>query len=614
MSFNQPVNLLNEKELNQFLAKIVYFDEEVDFFETSDFRDISFVKNNKDKIAKAMVYQWIKTRMRNFLKEESPENKAFLIPLNPQSRQYPEWLNQYTIDGKEPEWLRLCFEQGKTVYVFNSSMMPIERADEIAFIRKFLYCEAQKKIEKAIATANDSTEGKSSKGGFRLRLDELKTDNKYKEYVQVLRMAKIWRNKLLTQSAKLTNVRHDAKGEEELIQFPDGMKIVRLLTTDALAHEGEEMRNCLAKGDCDYGLVNGLVQIYSLRDKNDKSHVTFMSLVNEQKMDQCKGKCNALPIKRYVPYCRYFVEKMNLDVCSELLALGIYKQNGEYYDLYNLPQNFVIEGNLDLSNLKLTKLPDLSHVIVKGNFDCHSNNLISLDGCPKEVGGTFDCSRNSIVSMEGAPERVAGDFICTRNKIKSLEGGPRYVGGNFICSINLLKNLMGAPAYVGGNFNCSANQLQSLTDCPIHVEGNFDCSHNRLQSLTDCPRRVAGHFDCSFNQLQSLAGCPTVISGNFSCSCNQLQSLMGGPVHVSGNFDCNHNNIINLEGAPEQIGGSFECNFCSNLSSIKGAPRELGGEFYCENETRLIRKPIYKNGKLQKQYLPIRINDACDIL
>ena len=593
MSFNQPVNLLNEKELNQFIADIIYFGEKPDSFDTSDFRDISFVKNNKDKISKAMVYQWVKTRMRKFLKEETPENKAFLIPLNPQSHKYQEWLNQYTADGKEPEWLHLCFEQGKMVYVFNSSQMPVERVDEIEFIRNFLYHEAQKKIEKAIATANDSTEGKSSKGGFRLRLDELKTDNKYKEYAQVLRMAKIWRNKLLTQSAKLTNVRHDAKGEEELIQFPDGMKIVRLLTTDALAHEGEEMRNCLAKGDLDYGLVNGVVQIYSLRDKNDKSHVTFMFKVDEQKMDQCKGKCNALPIKRYVPYCRYFVEKMNLDVCPELLALGIYKQNGEYYDLYNLPQNFVIEGNLDLSNLKLTKLPDLSHVIVKGNFDCHSNNLISLDGCPKEVGGTFDCSRNSIVSMEGAPERVAGDFICTRNKIKSLEGGPRYVGGNFICSSNALKDLMGAPQKVGGDFNCSYNLLQSLAGCPTVISGNFNCSSN---------------------QLQSLAGCPTYISGNFSCSCNQLQSLKGGPVQVSGNFVCNHNNIINLEGAPEQIGGNFECNFCSNLSSIKGAPRELGGEFYCENETNLIRKPIYKNGKLQKQYQPIRINDACDIL
>ncbi len=87
MSFNQPVNLLNEKELNQFLAKIVYSDEEVDFFDTSDFRDISFVKNNKDKISKAMVYQWVKTRMRKFLKEESP-------------------------DGHEPLWLRSCYEQG----------------------------------------------------------------------------------------------------------------------------------------------------------------------------------------------------------------------------------------------------------------------------------------------------------------------------------------------------------------------------------------------------------------------------------------------------------------------------------------------------------------------
>jgi hypothetical protein len=95
------------------------------------------------------------------------------------------------------------------------------------------------------------------------------------------------------------------------------------------------------------------------------------------------------------------------------------------------------KGNLDLSNLKLTKLPDiLKDISVDRDFYCYTNNLTSLENCPKYVGGDFFCGHNLLKSLEGAPKTVGGDFLCYNNKLKSLTGAPKFVGGEFSCHTN----------------------------------------------------------------------------------------------------------------------------------------------------------------------------------
>lgn len=41
-------------------------------------------------------------------------------------------------------------------------------------------------------------------------------------------------------------------------------------------------------------------------------------------------------------------------------------QDGKWYDICHLLENFVIKGGLDLSRMSLGELPDLSHVVVEG--------------------------------------------------------------------------------------------------------------------------------------------------------------------------------------------------------------------------------------------------------
>jgi len=95
--------------------------------------------------------------------------------------------------------------------------------------------------------------------------------------------------------------------------------------------------------------------------------------------------------------------------------------------------------------------------VVTGDFDCGNNDLISLNGAPKEVGGDFWCSGNNLVSLEGAPVEVGGCFWCDDNKLTSLEGAPIKVGGSFDCSFNKLVSLKGAPKEVERSFWCKDN-------------------------------------------------------------------------------------------------------------------------------------------------------------
>ena len=51
------------------------------------------------------------------------------------------------------------------------------------------------------------------------------------------------------------------------------------------------------------------------------------------------------------------------------------------------------KGDLNLSNFKLTKLPEiLKNVNVGGDFICSDNKLTSLEFAPSSVGGNFFCN------------------------------------------------------------------------------------------------------------------------------------------------------------------------------------------------------------------------------
>lgn len=182
------------------------------------------------------------------------------------------------------------------------------------------------------------------------------------------------------------------------------------------------------------------------------------------------------------------------------------EQDGKTYNLYEMPKGFVIKGDVMLATRDLAELPDLSEVIVEGDFYCYGNRLTSLKGCPKEVGGSFYCGDNELTSLEGAPQKVGGVFQCQSNELTSLEGAPERIGGEFDCHNNLLTTLRGAPQEVGGDFICHDNLLTSLRGGPRTVHGDFSCRQNKLTTFENAPQMITGSIDCRDNSLTSLYG------------------------------------------------------------------------------------------------------------
>lgn len=105
----------------------------------------------------------------------------------------------------------------------------------------------------------------------------------------------------------------------------------------------------------------------------------------------------------------------------------------------------VVEGDINISEKGLAKLPDLSKLIVKGTFWCNGNALTSLEGAPCIVEGSFACHDNQLVSLIGGPSLVGEHYLCTNNKLISLEGAPSSVRSTFYCDGNPLTSLEGAP-------------------------------------------------------------------------------------------------------------------------------------------------------------------------
>ena len=137
-----------------------------------------------------------------------------------------------------------------------------------------------------------------------------------------------------------------------------------------------------------------------------------------------------------------------------------------------------VDGVFDCSNKGISDFKGIKFGKATGYFDCSYNNLISLEGGPKEVGGSFNCSYNNLTSLEGGPKEVGGSFNCSYNNLTSLEGGPKEVGGSFNCSDNNLISLEGGPKEVDGSFNCSDNNLISLEGAPIEIGREFYLDHN----------------------------------------------------------------------------------------------------------------------------------------
>ncbi len=252
---------------------------------------------------------------------------------------------------------------------------------------------------------------------------------------------------------------------------------------------------------------------------------------------------------QFKDYFKKFIKSKNAAMSNvELTKFDIEKEKWTYNETTKMYSYY---GNVQVTDeiIKNGKLV-IKFDKVGGSFSC-DKKMISLEGCPREVGGNFYCYGTNISSLKGAPLEVGGHFYCSNTNITSLEGCPQEVGDSFFCDNTNISSLKGAPLEIRGDFNCQRTKITSLKYSPQKIGGSFDCSRTLITSLKGGPRIVHGMFGCYFTNITSLEGAPEV---------------------VGDDFYCNNTKITSLKGAPAKVGMSFDCEACDELNSLEYLP------------------------------------------
>jgi len=83
-------------------------------------------------------------------------------------------------------------------------------------------------------------------------------------------------------------------------------------------------------------------------------------------------------------------------------------KNHSRISIKDTPEGLVVDGDVNLSNMGLTKIP-YKFLKVFGHFDISGNCLATFENCP-EIAGSFDCSDNPYLSDDGSglPKKLTG--------------------------------------------------------------------------------------------------------------------------------------------------------------------------------------------------------------
>lgn len=195
------------------------------------------------------------------------------------------------------------------------------------------------------------------------------------------------------------------------------------------------------------------------------------------------------------------------------------------YD-YKINDNLEVDvfRGVDLQYKNLKHIP-IQFGIIKGSFNCSSNELTSLKGCPR-ITLSFNCSNNQLKSLKYGPTEVNGYFCCSKNHLSSLEYSPEFVGTSYDCSNNEINSLpFGMQDDINGYFDCSYNHLSSLENLPSKISGALHITNNKINSFEHV-KIVGEDLVADHNPILSIDCIPNYIGGDISfSSANQIEGL-----------------------------------------------------------------------------------------
>ena len=287
---------------------------------------------------------------------------------------------------------------------------------------------------------------------------------------------------------------------ETLYKFDDGYKIVTCLDAQALKREGKIMQHCVGDEGQNYNedVAEGSLQIWSLRDKNNEPHCTVEYSVRNKRIKQIKGKQNKGVVAKYTPYLKEWFESgaaKNLidDFDSDdLINIGVIEQDGIWYDMYKLPENFVIKGDLDLTDSEIPLLPD--NLTIIGSLTLIDSALIAL---PSNLTvGTLYLGGSQITTLTEGLNITKS--LSGLDKIKIIEQNVTIMGPR------VKKDWPTTRAKIGPNFVMKGNLILlpgATMSSGFKVTGILDMTTTSIKKL---PSRLVVEDELQLNEYITL--------------------------------------------------------------------------------------------------------------
>jgi hypothetical protein len=158
------------------------------------------------------------------------------------------------------------------------------------------------------------------------------------EFSEVMDLAGAWHDELKRGIKYTGEYRH----KEVVYEFDNGFTIVDINTEHDLEIEGDLMGHCVG-GYCD-DVAEGIMTIYSLRDKRNKPHATI-EVTSSGFVDQIKGKGNDAPVEKYRGMIRQWLDsRRDFE----------YKDSDDYLNLLSNEEikEMIVSGKLQKARVK----------------------------------------------------------------------------------------------------------------------------------------------------------------------------------------------------------------------------------------------------------------------
>jgi hypothetical protein len=279
----------------------------------------------------------------------------------------------------------------------------------------------------------------------------------------------------------------DDADTKTVMRFDNGIRIVQLMTPEALKYEGAKMGHCIGGDDYEEALVNGSEVFYSLRDARNRPHVTMEVDVADNALIQCRGKKNEPPVEKYMPMLQEFLTQQQFALQESPAYCGlVLDTDGQYYSINSLPENLSIKGNLDLADSPiLIQLPE--NLSVGGNFDLAGNK--ALTRLPENLSVKGDFRLEYCSSLEQLPVNLSVGGSLSLNDCKALTQLPENFSVGGTLSLAYCTSLTQLPENftVGGHFNIVGT---SLTHLPENLTVNGDLYLNACHNITSIPNSL----------------------------------------------------------------------------------------------------------------------------